>query len=229
MNYKKIYNELIEKAKQRKIVEGYSELHHIKPVCMGGDNSNNNLVRLTAREHFIAHALLYKIYKNSKLSYAWFSMLRSDPNQRREFSSRQYDLVKRCHSKELKKAMAAEGNPFYGKKHSEETKKKISKANSGRKKPQPEIDNWVKKVASKSKSIEHRKKIGRPGLVAVRNKKTGECLRIPKEEYITYDKNLWEYTTTKQKRERCFICGIETNTGNIKRWHNENCKHKEGW
>lgn len=41
--------------------EGYSETHHIIPKAMGGPNSKSNLVRLTARQHFVAHSLLRKM------------------------------------------------------------------------------------------------------------------------------------------------------------------------
>jgi hypothetical protein len=39
----------------------YSEKHHIFPKSIFGPN--NFVVTLTAREHFIAHKLLYKIYQ----------------------------------------------------------------------------------------------------------------------------------------------------------------------
>lgn len=70
MNYAKIYQTLINKAKQRTI-EGYSESHHIVPRCMGGSDSPDNLVRLTPEEHFVAHLLLVKMYPSEpKLVYA---------------------------------------------------------------------------------------------------------------------------------------------------------------
>ena len=37
------------------------EWHHIVPVSLGGTNSASNLVRLTAREHWVAHQLLLKM------------------------------------------------------------------------------------------------------------------------------------------------------------------------
>ena len=39
----------------------YTENHHIIPECLGGIDSLDNLVHLTAREHFIAHVLLTKM------------------------------------------------------------------------------------------------------------------------------------------------------------------------
>ena len=63
MNYYKHYNALIERARGRKL-EGYKEKHHIIPRCMDGTNDSTNIVNLTAREHYLAHILLTKIYTN---------------------------------------------------------------------------------------------------------------------------------------------------------------------
>lgn len=83
MNYAKIYQTLINKAKQRTI-EGYSESHHVVPRCMGGSDSPNNLVRLTPEEHFVAHLLLVKMYPSEpKLVYAANMMTVSSSNVKR--------------------------------------------------------------------------------------------------------------------------------------------------
>lgn len=74
MNYQAIYNSLIERGRNR-LLDGYSERHHIIPRCMGGNNNPENLVKLTAREHFLAHRLLTKIYPdNHGLKCAVFLM-----------------------------------------------------------------------------------------------------------------------------------------------------------
>jgi hypothetical protein len=62
MNYLKIYCNLIRKAEKRTLPEGYTEKHHTFPKSIFGNN--NRIVVLTAREHYIAHALLVKVYKN---------------------------------------------------------------------------------------------------------------------------------------------------------------------
>ena len=59
--YSKWYSDLIQKAQLRGTVDGYSETHHIIPRSFGGTNIKTNLVKLTAREHYIAHALLWKM------------------------------------------------------------------------------------------------------------------------------------------------------------------------
>lgn len=45
--------------------------HHIIPRCMGGSDEHDNLVELTAEEHYVAHQLLVKMYPHdNKLIYA---------------------------------------------------------------------------------------------------------------------------------------------------------------
>lgn len=73
MNYSLTYSKLIERAKSRSLSKPY-ETHHIKPKSLGGSNSKDNLVRLTPREHYIAHWLLVKITKSSKMVYAFWKM-----------------------------------------------------------------------------------------------------------------------------------------------------------
>lgn len=69
MNYLKIYNKIINYRLENKYV-GYTECHHILPKSLGGTNDKENLVNLSAREHFICHLLLTKIYiKGSKEYY----------------------------------------------------------------------------------------------------------------------------------------------------------------
>ena len=72
MNYKKHYEKLISKARNRSILKSeYKEVHHIIPKCMGGDDSKDNLISLFPEEHLVAHLLLVKIYPdNQKLIYA---------------------------------------------------------------------------------------------------------------------------------------------------------------
>jgi hypothetical protein len=74
MDYQKIYDQLIQKRKNS-LIEGYCENHHIIPRCLGGTDNTDNLVLLTAREHFIAHQLLAKIHKDHNgLAYAAYRM-----------------------------------------------------------------------------------------------------------------------------------------------------------
>jgi hypothetical protein len=207
MNYQKIHDEIIEKAKIR-ILFAYKEKHHIVPKCLGGTDDISNLVDLTAREHFIIHLLLCKIYpKNRKLSNAVWMMA----NVKREYqdryipSSRLYEIARleysknssgegnpmfgKNHSNETKQkqreskidAYKKEGNPFYGKKHSKETIEKIKEKRALQK-----TSNETKEKMSISKKG---KTSGRKGKVnsEEHNKKASESLkerwRLKKQSY----------------------------------------------
>jgi hypothetical protein len=97
MNYLKHYCKLIRKAEKRTLTEGYVEKHHIFPKSIFGNN--NKLVVLTAREHYIAHALLEKVYikryglknrKTIKMITAFWCM--NNQNTRNEyFNSHLYE------------------------------------------------------------------------------------------------------------------------------------------
>ena len=127
MNYQKIHDAIINRAKTRTLT-GYKERHHIVPRCMGGDNSKSNLVDLTAREHFIVHKLLCEIYPDDKkLHDAIWCMIHlvNKQNHSRDYvvSNREYEYFKKIRSTSLSKRMKGKNNPFYGKTHTDENKK----------------------------------------------------------------------------------------------------------
>jgi hypothetical protein len=177
MNYQKIYNQIIERAKIR-MLEGYKERHHIIPKCLGGSNDKENLVELTAREHFICHQLLVEIYPdNKKLKYALCLMnigKRKNKNADYNISSRTYERLKKEHSKLMKN-----NKNNIGRIQTQETKDKISKANS---KPKPigfgkkseefkmkiskswdnRIVTWGDKISKGSKGVSRGKGIKKP-------------------------------------------------------------------
>ena len=68
MNYKKIYDKIVENRKLNPIPKGvYTEVHHIIPRSIGGSDEKSNLIRLSAREHFVCHLLLFYLIKNRKI------------------------------------------------------------------------------------------------------------------------------------------------------------------
>jgi hypothetical protein len=124
MNYQIIYNQIIERAKNR-VLEGYKERHHILPKCLGGSNEKENLVELTAREHFLCHRLLCEIYPNeNKLWYALWLIIIGKNRQNNllsyKMSNRSYEQTKLEFIKRIK-----------GKKMSLETKEKIKNTKLG--------------------------------------------------------------------------------------------------
>lgn len=124
MNYLKIYNQLIDRAKTR-VLECYTEKHHILPRCIGGDDSISNLVALTPEEHFLAHQLLVKIYPNEeKLIYACFRMTQHNTSNR--LNNKMYGWLKRKKSEVVSKQM----RKMWENRHEELAKKLKLYANS---------------------------------------------------------------------------------------------------
>ena len=126
--YTKWYKEIISQAKTNvNNNEIYTEKHHIIPRCLGGDSSTNNLVRLTAREHFICHLLLTKMHSKPGLGIALCRMMSDTRNNKPRYlpkSSKIYAYAKEQASISKRGA----NNPMWGKTYNqtEETKQKIS-------------------------------------------------------------------------------------------------------
>ncbi|UGO50234.1 putative homing endonuclease [Morganella phage vB_MmoM_Rgz1] len=133
MNYKKIYDNLIKKGLERGLnktkLDYYTERHHIVPRCLGGNDDTSNLVLLTAEEHFIAHRLLSKIYpSNYKIIMACIAMGMKSPTHERHYNKSYGDARRK-----MAELQTGKGNPFYGKRHSQEFKDKLSSLYKGRK------------------------------------------------------------------------------------------------
>jgi hypothetical protein len=151
MNYVRIYNQIIEKAKSEnrtKKTKIYYEAHHIIPKCLGGEgeyfqwNNHSNIILLTPKEHFLCHQLLCEIYPNNdKLKYALWSMCNKSSSKNRNYkiSSRLYERIK-IYQSEIHRQNRI------GKKHSEETKQKISKANRGKKQTEEHKQKRLNKI-----------------------------------------------------------------------------------
>jgi hypothetical protein len=156
MNYKKIYESIIDRAKIR-VLNCYKEKHHIIPKCLGGGNHKTNIVELTAKEHFICHLLLCEIYpkENSLKSARWaMTCLRSrNHNRKYNVSASQYDRIKNemaylktgvKRSDDIKDRISKK---MSGRVLSDEQKKKISESMLGKKKS----DEWKLKQSKVKK------------------------------------------------------------------------------
>jgi hypothetical protein len=127
MNHLKHYLRLIRKAQQRgwtkKTAPCYVEEHHVFPVKIFGDN--NFTVCLTAREHYIAHAILalglerrYGIadQRTIWMMYAFDQMgsCTGSPTKEYYYSSGLYQLAKKRFSEIHSEVMKGENNPMFG-------------------------------------------------------------------------------------------------------------------
>lgn len=172
MDYFRIYQEFISDRRRKEGgVLGYSELHHILPRSMGGDDSSSNLIRLTAEDHFFAHLLLAKVY-GGEMWYALVAMTMESHGRRLcdrflRRSRKRFAIAREkaaaVHSGRMKGRFAGDKHPMFGRPCSElakqrtrerhasgltpmasaESRKKVSEALKGRK-FSPE---WREKIA----------------------------------------------------------------------------------
>lgn len=108
MNYQKIHDALIARAKTRTL-DGYYEVHHIIPRCMGGNDETSNLVKLTPEEHYVIHQLLAKIHPDNKgLVYAAIKMCQGRP------TNKLYGWIRRRFAEIVSENQSGEGNSQHG-------------------------------------------------------------------------------------------------------------------
>ena len=160
------YLSLIEKHKYDEKVKGdWLERHHIYPKAIFGENAL--LVILDIRTHILAHELLWRHLKKIKSKYAHkmglvmarMAGIKKNQYDTRDvkFSSRQLAISRIA----MHEAMKGENNPFYGKKHSAETRLKISQSNTGKtdtdetraKKSEASKENWQRPEYAAALSI----------------------------------------------------------------------------
>lgn len=127
--YTKWYFAIIENRKNHKAF-GYCENHHIIPKSLGGNNSKDNIVSLTAKEHFICHRLLVKMTTGQdrvKMSFAIRCMMNieNDRQHRYKITSRSRELILKETKYHISEILSGENNPYYGMKHSDEVKEKM--------------------------------------------------------------------------------------------------------
>ena len=154
--YHNLYKQIIELAKSRYPLKEYTELHHIIPKCLGGTDEQDNLVDLTAREHFLCHWMLVRIYpKNHKLKYAWNMMCCINEQDHNRYTSYSYKYARENFSKATSeyqkgKRLSEEHKAKLRRPTSDKQKESVSKANASR--------TWSKESRAKlSKSLKGRK------------------------------------------------------------------------
>ena len=156
------YQSIIANAQSRTNA-GYVEKHHIVPRSLGGVDSLSNIVALSAREHFVCHMLLIRITTGNHqplMKFALGKFIQIAPGQQRSFTSWEY-----------KKIREAISQARTGKKHSQETRKKMSDKAKGR-------TPWNKGVTGIVHSEESNKK--RSATLTGRERSEEFCQKVSK-------------------------------------------------
>lgn len=170
------YFSIISFAQARQLASRV-EKHHIVPKSLGGSNDTENLVNLTAREHFICHWLLTKMVVGNdkrKMDYAFWRMVNTkNCPTRHKVTSRVYELAR----KSVRKHMV-------GKTVSDETKQKLREARAKQDNShlvgRTITPEWREKLSAankgKSRSEESRKK--QSATMKGRKRTPEECVAI---------------------------------------------------
>jgi hypothetical protein len=218
--YSKWYNSIIAQSQARgfesktdaKQKLGYVEVHHIIPKSIGGSNNKSNLAYLTAREHFICHLLLPKMYTDSsyirKMIFALNKMLQKSDNQYRiKITSRQYNNIRKEFStaiSEVRKGVS------YGP-LSDSHKIKLSNATKGVPKTEKARANMA--IGREKVSVKWKSEGGHPAKGTIRNA----------------DQRKRQSNGSKENRKikvMCEHCTVETDRQNYSRWHGMKCKNR---
>lgn len=237
--YTNCYYKIIDNAKSRiSTNDVYTEIHHIIPKSLGGSNDKINLVKLTAREHFICHLLLTKMVSGimkRQMSFALWSMCNRHNTAKENLyhNSRIYELARKefiiankilhtgriCSTEtkeKISKGQIGRVGGMQDKTHSEETKLKISKSNIGKKKPSLSDDRKLQISAQFSGTTQTQEHISK----RVSSRKESGYYKSEAETKIKMS-----HSAKNRTKLKCH-CGKECSPSNYKRWHGDNCKSK---
>lgn len=135
------YTKLYMKLTSCSDTNQYTEEHHIIPSSMGGSNDPSNLIRLSARKHFLCHYLLIKMIEPK--SPNWYKMVKgfammgsTSEFQQRYFNSRLYQTNRINFSLAMSKSQTGQNNSQFGTKWMHKDKTNIKCKSS-------EVDSYL--------------------------------------------------------------------------------------
>jgi hypothetical protein len=219
MNYHRIYYNIILNRKNNH-VNGYTERHHIIPRCLGGDDSNSNIVKLTAREHFLCHFLLSKMYPTNspqwyKMIHAFAMMKCSYSGQDRYINSKLYESFSIKFKETMSYAQQGTRNSQFGSVWIFSLNEKQNKKNdSGTKIPDgwergrvPDFDIYFSNARLEQNKIAKKKELTRLKRIT-RIKKKHYCYRRSAEYLSIKSKVLFKKFKTSELSLRKFACSV---------------------
>lgn len=152
------YTAITDRARAR-IIDGYTERHHVIPKSLNGTDDKINLVDLTAREHFICHWLLSKMYTGeakAKMIYVLNGMKRGNEFTQRyetKITARVYENLKKEFSRVHSATMSGRQANNKGRPMSEAQKIKIRETKASN--PFKPTDEWKAALAARRTGQTH--------------------------------------------------------------------------
>lgn len=222
MDYARHYERLIHRAQLRDLADGaYSERHHIVPKCLGGQDDSDNLVRLTAEEHFVAHQLLAKMFPTKpKLTFAAWAMC-----QGRNGTNKRYGWLRRAFAQRLSettKGVKTGNVPEWRKERlrgpkSEAHKAALSAARRSWGYSREAIEKAAEANRGRPRSEECRRKIVQSSIGKIISDEARAKMRAAK---LGVKRGAAPQVT-------CPHCGKIGGGGTMSRWHFDNCKERK--
>ena len=118
MTYQEYIQNILDERGRFGIPDGeYKERHHIVPKCMGGNNKKDNLIDLTAQEHYEVHKLLSEENpRNLGLLYAWHMMSHGGGSSKKRTvqNEEEYTQARKKYAEYMSEHFSGENNPKYG-------------------------------------------------------------------------------------------------------------------
>lgn len=241
--YTDLYFRIINNANSR-VSEGYTEKHHIIPKSTNGDNDSDNLVTLTAREHFLCHYLLTKMFEKDTKEYvsmvrAFYMMRAASKRHDRYMNSRLYETNKAAYSKIASERMSGENNPQWNRKWTDEEKAEHGAKIKGRVQPQHEKEKQIAAITGRTRdpfSDEWRDNLSKAGAgknnsmygkkhTADAKAKMSIKAKGRKQSAETIEKKRLAMTGNKREKKYCPHCNRDISLGWYNR-HGDNCKRK---
>lgn len=152
--YTRWYYQIVDNAKHRPVT-GYTESHHIVPKCMGGRDTKDNRIDLTAREHALCHWLLTKMTSGidrGKMFYA----LRCLVLMKSQMQGRHAKVPTKTIATAREEASAYSSSVQKGRKRSQESIEKQRITMTGRKRDPSYGFKVSKTLTGRKHSEEHR-------------------------------------------------------------------------
>jgi predicted RNA-binding Zn-ribbon protein involved in translation (DUF1610 family) len=256
MNHQKIYESIIQKARVDIREKGngvYYERRHILPKCLGGNNKKENIILLTAKEHYLCHKLLTHIYKGDRKIACAFYYMSYNKKHNYVVSARDYAYARELINsipvsketcKKISKALkgkpglsgerngmfgkgylvSGEKNPFYNKTHTDEQCKKWSEERTGVTFTEEHKNNLSKALSGEGNPMFGLYGENNPNFGSKRTEESKQKMKGRKKSPEEIEKII--QSNKNQPKYKCPHCGKEMTNMNYKKWHGDKCKYK---